>query len=113
MGKFYLVDKIHHWAKTRFRNFVIQHLKPWHKYCDEDYLSDWDTDDENSKAPQSKKRKHGIDDEGDDLRLPKWCDLVKAPLRSKMLVKERESLRKVLREREGRGLVEKKNGKGS
>ena len=64
-GNSYLVDKIHHWAKMRFCNIVIQHLKPWHKYCDEDYLSDWDTDDENSKAPQSKKRKHGIDDKGD------------------------------------------------
>ena len=96
----YLVDQIHHWAKTRFRDFVIQHLKPWHKYCDENYLFDWDTDDENSKAPQSRKRRRGLEDDREDLRLPKWCDLVEAPLRSKMLVKERESLRELLRERE-------------
>ena len=75
------------------------HLKPWHAYCDETYLFDWDTDDENSKKPQSRKRKRGLEDDGEVLRLPKWCDLVDAPLRSKMLAKGQKSLKGTLRKR--------------
>lgn len=80
---------------TTFRDFVIQHLKAWHEYCDANYLEDWDTDDENSKRPQSKKRKREVSDEG-DIRLPKWCKLVDEPLRRKMMSQEKESLTKTL-----------------
>ncbi|KAH8599477.1 hypothetical protein B0O99DRAFT_724679 [Bisporella sp. PMI_857] len=32
---------IHLWAITEFRTFVTDHLKPWHKFCDDNYLLDW------------------------------------------------------------------------
>lgn len=96
----YIEVKADEVPRTRFRDFVTQHLKPWHAYCDEIYWFDWDTDDENSKAPQPRIRKRGVDDDGEDLKQPKWCDLVEAPLRAKMRVKDRESLKGMLREKD-------------
>lgn len=90
-----LVDQIHDWAVKTFRNFVIQHLKPWHRYCDANYLLDWDTDDPNSKKPESKKRKREVH-EDEDVKLPKWCGYVDEPLRKKMLEREKISLREML-----------------
>lgn len=90
---------------TTFRDFVIQHLKAWHEYCDANYLQEWDTDDENSKRPQTKKRKREVSDER-DVRLPKWCKYVDEPLRRKMLNKEKESLIKMLeQEKEWRSII--------
>ena len=90
---------------TTFRDFVIQHLKAWHEYCDANYLEDWDTDDENSKKPQAKKRKREVSDAG-DVRLPKWCKLVDEPLRRKMMNQEKESLMKTLKqEKEWRSII--------
>ena len=84
---------------------MIQHLKAWHQYCDANYLLDWDTDDENSKRPQKKKRKREVSDEG-DVRLPKWCKHVDEPLRKKMLGKEKESLMELLdREKEWKSII--------
>jgi hypothetical protein len=37
-----IVDQIHMWGATDFRNFVIQHLKPWHEFCRKCYDSDVD-----------------------------------------------------------------------
>ena len=94
-----LMDQINDWAITTFRDFVIHHLEEWHKYCDANYLFDWDTDDENSKRPQSKKRKREA--RGDDeVRLPIWCDEVDEPLRRKMLKREKELLTETLEQEE-------------
>ncbi len=99
------MDQIHRWATTTFRDFVIQHLKAWHQYCDANYLQDWDTDDEDSKRPQTRKRKREVSD-GGDVRLPKWCKYVDEPLRRKMLSIEKESLTEMLeREKEWRGII--------
>ncbi|KAI1326130.1 hypothetical protein F5Y16DRAFT_422050 [Xylariaceae sp. FL0255] len=38
----YLVDQIHKWGVTEFRDFVIRHLKPWHEYAKKCYVSDVD-----------------------------------------------------------------------
>ena len=102
-----LVDQIHDWAVETFRNFVIQHLKSWHSYCDANYLLDWDIDDPNSKKPQSKKRKREVH-EDEDVSLPKWCDYVDEPLRKKMLQREQESLTEMLgQEKEWRSIVKR------
>ncbi|KAI0399688.1 hypothetical protein F4802DRAFT_588444, partial [Xylaria palmicola] len=39
----YLVDQIHEWGVTDFRDFVIRHLKPWHEFAKKCYVSDFDT----------------------------------------------------------------------
>lgn len=68
-------------------------------------LQDWDTDDENSKRPQRKKRKREPSDEG-DVRLPKWCRYVEEPLRRKMLKQEKESIMEVMkREKQWRSII--------
>ncbi|KAL9630570.1 MAG: hypothetical protein Q9164_006346 [Protoblastenia rupestris] len=94
----YLVDQIQEWAKTTFRDWVIKHLRPWHEYCEENYLFDWDTDNENSKKPQSKKRKRRLIDDGSDVRLAKWSDFADPPVRAKAMARERAYLRAKLRD---------------
>jgi hypothetical protein len=37
-----MVDQIHEWGVTDFRDFVIQHLKRWHEFCKKCYDSDVD-----------------------------------------------------------------------
>lgn len=37
-----IVDQIHLWGVTEFRNFVIQHLKAWHEFGKECYARDVD-----------------------------------------------------------------------
>jgi hypothetical protein len=37
-----LVDQIHLWGVTDFRDFVIRHLKPWHEFCKKCYVNDVD-----------------------------------------------------------------------
>jgi hypothetical protein len=43
-----LVDQIHLWGVTDHRDFVIQHLKPWHEYAETCYArnADWTLADE-------------------------------------------------------------------
>lgn len=36
-----LIDQIHHYATTRFRDYVIQHLQTWHNFCDKNFLLNW------------------------------------------------------------------------
>ncbi|KAH7396561.1 hypothetical protein DE146DRAFT_657073 [Phaeosphaeria sp. MPI-PUGE-AT-0046c] len=35
-----LVDQIHEWGATTFRDYVIRHLKSWHEYCHELRVAD-------------------------------------------------------------------------
>lgn len=35
-----LLDQIHMWAKTDFRNFVIEHLEAWHEFAEKCYIND-------------------------------------------------------------------------
>ena len=35
-----LIDQIHLWGVTDHRDFVIQHLKPWHEFAEECYADD-------------------------------------------------------------------------
>ena len=93
-----MVDQIQEWAKTTFRDWVIKHLRPWHEYCEENYLFDWDTDNENSKRPQSKKRKRRLIDDGGNVRLAKWSDFADAPVRVKAMARERAHLGAKLRD---------------
>ncbi|KAK2604093.1 hypothetical protein N8I77_007051 [Diaporthe amygdali] len=35
-----LVDQIHHWGVTDFRDFVMRHLRPWHDFVKKCYIND-------------------------------------------------------------------------
>jgi hypothetical protein len=35
-----IIDQIHMWGVTDFREFVIRHLKPWHEFCKKCYVFD-------------------------------------------------------------------------
>lgn len=96
-----LVDQIHEWASTTFRDFVTEHLNVWHAYSDENFLLDWDTDDENSKKPQSPKRKRELHNDK-DLKLPKWCNYIDPPLRNRMQVRAKAALKKMVDEEQER-----------
>lgn len=50
-----LVDQIHQYAVTHFRSFVMQHLNEWHRYCAENYLFDWDSDDDGTRTRKRKR----------------------------------------------------------
>ncbi|KAI9695513.1 MAG: hypothetical protein M1836_006430 [Candelina mexicana] len=66
----YLIDRIQHYARNHFRDFVMYHLDNWHDYCSENYMFDWDSDDESGST---RKRKHELV-AGDTVRLPRWCE---------------------------------------
>src|SRR6266536_5702417 len=89
-----LVDQIHLWAITEFRTFVLEHLRPWHKFCEENYLLDWDSVYDNGRQ---RKRKRTFS-EGGDLLLPSWVELLSESLRQKVQVRAKESLAESLQE---------------
>jgi hypothetical protein len=63
-----LIDQIHLWAITEYRTFVLEHLRPWHRLCEENYLLEWDS---KYDVPAHKKRKRACSDMK-DLVFPEW-----------------------------------------
>ena len=97
-----LVDQIHLWAVTEFRTFVLEHLRPWLKFCEENYLLDWGSV---YDSGQQLKRKRSCGKDG-DLLLPSWVDLLSDSLRQRVQVRAKESLAKALKDhhlRKGKG----------
>lgn len=70
-----LVDQTHLWAVTEFRTFVIEHLRPWHYFCENNYLLDWDSI--HDAGPQRKRKRTLSNDH--PLLLPGWTDLLGKP----------------------------------
>lgn len=89
-----LVDQIHVWAKTDFRTFVIDHLRPWHKFCDDNYLLDWDS--VYGSGQQQKRKRDCREDQ--DLPLLQWTNLVSEPHRQKIQDMAKRSLKKAIKE---------------
>jgi hypothetical protein len=95
-----LIDQIHLWAITEFRTFVLEHLKPWHKFCEENYLLDWDSV---YDLGSQLKRKRNCEE---DLLLPAWINHLTEPNWQKLQLRAKESLAKALKEdrlRKGKG----------
>jgi hypothetical protein len=88
------VDQIHLWAATEFRTFILEHLRPWHTFCDENYLLDWDSVYDTSPH---RKRKRTCSENG-DLSLPSWISLLNEPARLKVQVRAKESLARAIKE---------------
>lgn len=97
-----LCDQIHLWAITDFRTFVLEHLKPWHKFCDDNYILDWKSVYDISQEPKWTR----TCSEAEDLPLPRWTDLLSKPARHKVQERAKKSLAKALekhRHHKGKG----------
>jgi hypothetical protein len=97
-----LVDQIHMWAITEFRTFVTEHLKPWHKFCEDNYLYDWKS--AYDVKPELKQMRTYTDSE--DLPLPSWVQLLNGPVQRKVQARAKRSLAEALekhRRRKGKG----------
>ncbi|KAH8802943.1 hypothetical protein F5884DRAFT_491038 [Xylogone sp. PMI_703] len=104
-----LTDQIHLWAITDFRNFVTEHLKPWHKFCDDNYLLDWNSV-YNVKSDLKRMRTFS---EGTDLPLPSWAKLLNEPMQRKIQVRAQNSLAEALqkhRDKKGKPKCETEDG---
>lgn len=92
-----LIDQIHLWAFTDFRTFVLEHLRPWHKFCEDNYLLDWDS--QYDCPPEYKRRRVCNTDR--DLLLPCWVDSVDSKVvRQQVQTLAKYSLAKAIREHE-------------
>jgi hypothetical protein len=104
-----LIDQIHLWAITEFRTFVTEHLKPWHKFCDDNYLLDWKS--VYNIKPELKWMR--TCSEGTDLPLPSWVNLLSDPIQRKVQARAQNSLAEALekhRRRKGKGRCETESG---
>jgi Xaa-Pro aminopeptidase len=89
-----LIDQIHNWAITEFRTFVTKHLKPWHKFCDNNYLLDWKS--VYDVKPELKQLRTCR--EGEDLLLPSWAQLLNEQMQRKLQERAKRSLEEAIEE---------------
>lgn len=89
-----LIEQIHNWAITTFRTFVIEHLKPWHKFCDNNYLLDWKS--VYDVKPELKQLRTCR--EGEDLLLPSWAQLLNEQMQRKLQERAKRSLEEAIEE---------------
>jgi hypothetical protein len=104
-----LVDQIYLWAITEFRTFVTEHLKPWHKFCDDNYLLDWKSV-YDVKPELKRMRTCSV---GTDLPLPSWVKLLNDPIQRKVQARAQNSLAEALEKhhhRKGKGRCETESG---
>jgi hypothetical protein len=90
------------WAITEFRTFVTEHLKPWHKFCEDNYLYDWKS--AYDVKPELKRMRTYTDSE--ELPLPSWVQLLSDPVQRKVQARAKRSLAEALekhRRRKGKG----------
>lgn len=84
----YLIEQIHLWAVTDFRTFILDHLRPWHEFCEKNYLFDWNS--VYNVSDDRKTRRTCGDDE--NILLPSWIDNLNNASRRKIQTKAKESL---------------------
>lgn len=87
-----LVEQIHLWAITEFRAFILEHLRAWHQFCEENYLLDWDSVYDNGRQLKRKRTCSEVE----DFPLPAWVDLVSEPIRQRAQARAKNSLRKAM-----------------
>lgn len=86
-----LIDQIHKYATTRFRNYVIQHLQTWHLHCKKHFLSEWKS---RYSVHWSRKGKRTI--VVDELTLPMWRQHFGNDAMKKLQAKAKATLVKVM-----------------
>jgi hypothetical protein len=104
-----LIDQIHLWAITEFRSFVLDHLKPWHKFCQDNYLLDWSS---SYNVPEERKRLRTYNSH-EDLALPSWVKRMSDPFQQRLRERAKISLDKARAEhtdRKGKSRCEDESG---
>ncbi|KAF4946264.1 hypothetical protein FSARC_14238 [Fusarium sarcochroum] len=80
-----LIDQIHLWGATDFRDFVIRHLKPWHEFCKACYINDVDFA---CTAPETsttfRENNHQFKTAGPVVQLPGWAKHLQEETRLKL-----------------------------
>ncbi|KAJ3539273.1 hypothetical protein NM208_g5553 [Fusarium decemcellulare] len=80
-----LIDQIHLWGATDFRDWVIRHLKPWHEFGKKCYVNDVDFI---ASAPQTSMsfttEMYQFRGPGPCLALPKWTEHLQEEARLKL-----------------------------
>jgi hypothetical protein len=89
-----LIDLIHNWAITEFRTFVTEHLKPWHKFCDNNYLLDWKS--VYDVRPELKKLRTCRG--GEELLLPSWAQLLNEQMQRKLQERAKRAFEEAIEE---------------
>lgn len=88
---------------------MTEHLKPWHKFCDDNYLLDWKS--VYDVKPELKRVRNCR--EGADLPLPSWVKLLNDPIQRKVQARAQNSLAEALEKhhhRKGKGRCEIESG---
>lgn len=104
-----LCDQIRLWAITDFRTFILEHLTPWHKFCDDNYILDWNSV---YDTRQELKWTRTCSDT-EDLSLPSWANLLSETARQKVQARAKQSLTRALEEhraRKGKGRCQDDSG---
>ncbi|KAH0562322.1 hypothetical protein GP486_002987 [Trichoglossum hirsutum] len=91
-----LIDQIHLWAITEFGTFVLEHLRPWLDFCEENFLWGWYSV---YGSSERRKRKRTYS-ESRDFLLPSWTDPLSDTLRQKVEARAKEALAKASLQRE-------------
>lgn len=79
---------------TEYRTFILEHLRPWNKLCEENYLLDWDS---MYDLGEDKKRKRTYS-ETEDLKVPSWVNDMSVPSRRKFQELAKVSLDQAIEE---------------
>ncbi|KAG2026542.1 hypothetical protein GB937_001322 [Aspergillus fischeri] len=81
-----LVDQIHLWGATDFRNSIIQHLKQWHEFGRRSYANDVDFVVSKLRTPRvMRDGKEYICIPTACLQLPDWANRLSEEIRGKLL----------------------------
>lgn len=89
-----LIDQIHLWAITEYRTFVLEHLRPWHRLCQENYLFEWDSMYDLGEHLKRKRVCH----ETEDLMAPSWVGHMNEPSRRTFQRRAKLSLAEAIEE---------------
>lgn len=81
-----LVDQIHLWGATDFRNSIIQYLKPWHEFSRRAYANDVEFVVSKVRTPKvMRDGKEYICIAAACLQLPDWANRLSEEIRGKLL----------------------------
>ncbi|KAH1524301.1 hypothetical protein KXX29_003248 [Aspergillus fumigatus] len=81
-----LVDQIHLWGATDFRNSIIQYLKPWHEFSRRAYANDVEFVVSKVRTPKiMRDGKEYICIPAACLQLPDWANRLSEEIRGKLL----------------------------
>lgn len=73
---------------------MTEHLKPWHKFCDDNYLLDW----KSVYDVKTELKQLRTCEEGRNLPLPSWVKLLNDPIQKKVQERAKNSLAEALQE---------------